>query len=83
MVVMYEPHHAKSCFLHMQNRVGTSIVQSVNSSGKCRKMPARQILQNSLKWQILAFMNKFKLKTSKKVRFLGVIGPQDSKFPHL
>ena len=44
-------------------RVGTSIVQPVNSSGKCRKLPARQILQKSLRWQILAFMNKIKLKT--------------------
>ena len=44
-------------------RVGTSIVQPVNSSGKCRKLPARQILQKSLRWQILAFMNKLKLKT--------------------
>ena len=26
-------------------------------------MPAQQILQKSLKWQILAFMNKIKLKT--------------------
>ena len=47
------------------SRVGTSIVQPVNSSGICRKMPARQILQKLLKWQILAFMNKIKLKTSK------------------
>ena len=45
------------------SRVGTSIVQPVNSSGKCRKIPAWQILQKSLKWQILAFMNKSKLKT--------------------
>ena len=44
-------------------RVGTSIVQPVNSSGKCRKLPARQILQKSLRWQILALMNKIKLKT--------------------
>ena len=40
------------------DRVGTSIVQPVNSRGKCRKLPARQILQKSLRWQILAFMNK-------------------------
>ena len=44
-------------------RVGTSIFQPVNSSGKCRKLPVRQILQKSLRWQILAFMNKIKLKT--------------------
>ena len=49
----------------LADRVGTSIVQPVNSSGKCRKMPARQILQKSLKWQILAFMNIIKLKTCK------------------
>ena len=45
-----------------QTRVGTSIVQPVDSRGKCRKLPARQILQKSLRWQILAFMNKIKLK---------------------
>ena len=44
------------------SRVGTSIVQLVNSSGKWRKIPAWQILQKSVKWQILAFMNKSKLK---------------------
>ena len=44
-------------------RVGTSIVQPVNSSGKCRKLPAGQILRKSVRWQILAFMNKNKLKT--------------------
>ena len=44
-------------------RVGTNIVQPVNSSGKCRNMPVLQIPQKSLKWQILAFMNKIKLKT--------------------
>ena len=43
------------------DRVGTSIVQTVNSHGKFRKKPARQILQKSLKWQILAFMNKIEL----------------------
>ena len=46
-----------------KTRVETSIVQSVYSSGKCRKILAWQILQKSLKWQILAFMNKIKLKT--------------------
>ena len=45
------------------DRVGTSIVQPVNSSGKYRKIPAWQILQKSLKWQRLAFMNNSKLKT--------------------
>ena len=50
-------------------RVGTSIVQPVNSSGKCRIMPARQILQKSLKWQILAFMNKIELKHPKRFAF--------------
>ena len=45
-------------------RVRTNIVQAVNSSGKFRKKPVRQILQKSLKWKILAFMNKIKLKTS-------------------
>ena len=50
-------------------RVGTSIVQPVNSSGKCRIMPARQILQKSLKWQILAFMNKIELKHPKRFTF--------------
>ena len=44
-------------------RVGTSIVQPVNSSGKCRKLSARQILQKSLRWHLLAFMSKIKLKT--------------------
>ena len=43
-------------------RVGTSIVQPVNSSGKCQNLSAQQILQKSLRWQILAFMNKIKLK---------------------
>ena len=51
------------------NRVGTSIVQPVNSCGKCRIMPAPQILQKSLKWQILALMNKIKLKHPKKFAF--------------
>ena len=50
--------------VRLANRVGTNIVQPVNSSGKCWKLPARQILQKSLRWQILAFMNKIKLKTS-------------------
>ena len=51
-------------------RVGTSIVQPVNSSGKFRKKPAWQILQKSLKWQMLAFMNKIVLKTCKlKTRY--------------
>ena len=58
-----------------------SIVQPVNSSGRCRKMPAWQILQKSLKWQILAFMNKIELKTSEKVHIFVVLGPHDSKFP--
>ena len=44
-------------------RVGTSIVQPVNSSGKCRKIPAWQIVQKSLNRQILAFMDKSRLKT--------------------
>ena len=50
-------------------RVGTSIVQPVNSSGKCRIMPARQILQKSLKWQILALINKIELKHPKRFAF--------------
>ena len=51
------------------SRVGTSIVQPVNSNGKCRIMLARQILQKSLKWQILALMNKIELKHPKRFAF--------------
>ena len=68
--MIYRSHLSRSCPYHTllklsRSRVGTSIVQSVNSRGKCRKLPARQILQKSLRWHILAFMNKTKLKTCK------------------
>ena len=51
-------------------RVGKSIFQPVNSSGKCRNFTAWQILQKSLNWQILAFMNKSKLKTCEIINLL-------------
>ena len=64
------------------SRVGTSIFQPVNSSGKCRKIPAWQILQKSLKWQILAFMNKSKLKTCEIKNLLLYFAKNDTGTNH-
>ena len=64
-------------------RVGTSIVQPVNSSGKCRKLQALQILQKSLRWQILAFMNKIKLKTCKIKTYYLILQKNDTGINHL
>ena len=49
----------------VKTRVGTNIVQPVNSSGKCRIMPAQQILKR----QILALINKIELKNQKWFAF--------------
>ena len=64
-------------------RVGTSIVRPVNSSGKCQKVPAWQILQKSLEWQILAFMNKIVLKHKIKVRMVAKIRNPYNQAPFL
>ena len=46
------------------------------------KIPAWQILQKSLKWQILAFMNKSKLKTCEIKNFLLYFAKNDSGINH-
>ena len=46
-------------------------------------MPARQILQKSLKWQILAFMNKIKLKTCENKNLLLNFAKNDTGINHV
>ena len=60
-------------------RVGTSIIQPVNSSGKCQHS---KYSKNLLKWQILAFLNKIKLKTCEIKNLLLYFAKHDAGINH-